>query len=240
MFYDNWLPGGPLCDRIDIASWSHFRNVSEWMVDGRWRITHSFARCHPLIAEEITQIHIFSERDEPLWNGKVNAFSIADCYEVLRYKKQKVEWHNMIWSSVIVPKHSFIAWLFIRGRLKTREFLYSRRITEAQDCGICGREPETIEHLFFGCELSNEVWRRIVVEIGIICQSGVPTRLWRHIARLCRGRSRNARKAKVLATGTIYVIWCERNRRVFQGVSADINTIVLQLKMFLNLKRSVF
>lgn len=83
LFYDRWLPEGRLCDRIDFSPWQHHRRVSQWIVEGRWKIPNSFVKCHPLIAMEIQQINISATNDSPLWTGMEKPYSIADCYNLL-------------------------------------------------------------------------------------------------------------------------------------------------------------
>lgn len=118
--------------------------------------------------------------------------------------------------------------------------MFRKGIIDVQDCVICSNEIETIGHLFFNCELSKEVSKRILEEMGINRQIGDSAREWSFIARRCKGRSKKARKTKNLVATTVYAIWCERNRRLFQNESLGNNSMVQQIKSFLNLRNNVF
>lgn len=53
-----------------------------------------------------------------LKNGK---FYTSLAYDWLRHKRDKKPWMSLIWRTYIPPKHSFIMWLAMRGRLNTKD-----------------------------------------------------------------------------------------------------------------------
>ncbi|XP_074278497.1 uncharacterized protein LOC141602085 [Silene latifolia] len=81
-----------------------------------------------------------------------------------------VTWYNCIWNSIHVPKQQFIGWLWIQGRLLTKDRLRSIGISSDTQCELCGDAAESHEHLFFGCEYS----QRCLQLVNGWCHSSIP------------------------------------------------------------------
>ena len=80
-------------------------------------------------------------------------------YEFFRPKGATVTWPKLVWHNSITPKYSFILWLGLKDRLLTREKL--RDFIEDQSCPLCNAESENIDHLFFRCQVGNQIWAEI-------------------------------------------------------------------------------
>ncbi|KAL8498535.1 hypothetical protein ACS0TY_021749 [Phlomoides rotata] len=68
---------------------------------------------------------------------------------------------SRIWNNLTPSKFSGLAWRILRCRLPTRSALKKRNIlTDGDDlsCGLCGSYEETVQHLFFECSFSYQVW----------------------------------------------------------------------------------
>ncbi|GLT97954.1 hypothetical protein SLE2022_154930 [Rubroshorea leprosula] len=76
--------------------------------------------------------------------GKSGTFSVARCYDAIRNRGLRIQWHRRAWNRTIVPRHSFVLWLAARGRLKTNEQLVRRRLT-IDACVFCGHLMENID-----------------------------------------------------------------------------------------------
>lgn len=62
--------------------------------------------------------------ENPVWSANANVkFTIRSYYDLLRFRKSKVNWDRIIWNSYNLPRHSFIMWLVVKGRLKTKQLL---------------------------------------------------------------------------------------------------------------------
>lgn len=120
LFYDKWLAGGRICDRVgSVDPWHNFRFVCEWRSGDDWCIPVSFERRFPDIAEEMKCVNMYPTHDVPVWEGHVyNVFSIQSCYNLLRAKGNPVYWHIIAWHPAVFPRYGFILWLVLRGRLK--------------------------------------------------------------------------------------------------------------------------
>ncbi|XP_074290702.1 uncharacterized protein LOC141617407 [Silene latifolia] len=88
---------------------------------------------------------------------KGHEYTIARGYEFLRSKGEPVSWAKLVWHKYTIPKHGFIGWIYQLGRLNTNDKLYRLGISEENNCYLCGRVGETIEHLFFDCDYKDDI-----------------------------------------------------------------------------------
>ena len=86
-------------------------------------------------------------------------------------------------------------------------------------CCFCLAELETIDHLFFGCDYAKEIWKQILQLCGLHRE----IRSWND--ELAWTVNRVKGKALILIVlrmtwkAFIYNIWCERNRRLHNGMA---------------------
>ena len=91
--------------------------------------------------------------------GKYKASAV---WSSIRPKHEKVSWNKLVWSSLNVPKHSFISWMAILNRLSTRDKMREWGIVIDGKCELCHNEMESRNHIFFRCSFSQEVWREVL------------------------------------------------------------------------------
>ncbi|XP_047978697.1 uncharacterized protein LOC125220584 [Salvia hispanica] len=150
-------------------------------------------------------------------------------YEWFRPRKDRRFWAKYIWKDFIPPKYSFICWLAIRGRLTTRDRITWEEIDAS--CGLCSREDENVDHLFFRCRETWKVWDNVRDWIGLRRR---PTTIKSAIKWLVRDRrpSRIVHVAERIALiATVYYIWLARNAAIMDGKRYDNVWIVFQIKI---------
>lgn len=95
--------------------------VSEWLRDFQWNIPPSFQRRYPSLVDDIKRVAPSNSPDRVRWSlTRAGQFHTASCYEHLRTKGVKVPWANIVWEKVVTPRHAFLLWLVILGRLKNQ------------------------------------------------------------------------------------------------------------------------
>lgn len=62
---------------------------------------------------------------------------------------EKKHWSKMVWAKFNTPKHSFMIWLAVQDRLKTRERLKNIGVIDITNFMLCGNQDETNNHLYF-------------------------------------------------------------------------------------------
>ncbi|XP_074298095.1 uncharacterized protein LOC141628911 [Silene latifolia] len=92
------------------------------------------------------------------WNGTLGNYTIAVGYKWLQGERARVVWFPLIWNRINVPKHLFVGWLAVQGRLLTKERMFNFGFNEDRLCDLCGIQYEDHEHLFYGCAFSRRCW----------------------------------------------------------------------------------
>lgn len=221
----------------EISAWGSQLRVAQWREGDCWHIPDSFRREFPTIAQRILAFHDFGNEDRVVWVPHASGrFSITSCYETMRHRKPKVKWNNVVWSGKSFPRHSFLMWLVVRGRIKTKMLLRRRGVILETGCCLCMVEEENYKHLFFECYFTKAVWERVLNSLQVSRQARIWPAEWRWIQRKGRGRSMKAKKLVAAAAATIYNVWEERNRRTFTNTVRTCDNICNQIVNFMKLK----
>ncbi|XP_039047469.1 uncharacterized protein LOC120187962 [Hibiscus syriacus] len=85
-------------------------------------------------------------------------------------RRDKVDWHRLIWFAAHIPKFSIIAWMVILDRLPTKDILVRFGMVTDNVCGLCGVGQESSNHLFLECSYATEVWGAILQACGLQLQ----------------------------------------------------------------------
>lgn len=161
---DNWTPQLSLYfieDNRREQDWE----VKEFIADGGWdvqrlqglvseematHITHSF---NPLVRDELT--------DAPIWMPSYDGrFSTKTAYELLRRKRQRLEWMDCIWVKGLPFKISFFQWRVWKRRLPTDDNLQRMHINVVSKCYCCEEhKQETMAHLFLTSSTTQKLWK---------------------------------------------------------------------------------
>jgi hypothetical protein len=136
---------------------------------------------------------------------------LANTYEFLRIKGTPVSWVNMVWESWCLPRHSFILWLALLGRLRTRDRLYF--VDTNASCVFCQDHEESYSHLFFAYSWTSLLWMKVKSWLRL-CR-GMSTINSAVRGLHLKGKTTVTRMKKVSLSIVVYLIWEERNRRVF-------------------------
>lgn len=108
LFYDQWMRNCRLADievlKDHISSWGRFLKVRDWWESG-WKIPSSFHRRFGSIADQIEQHRLCDDADRVKWLLSPSGnFTIASAYEQIRRRKQKVQWHRLVWHGNSTPR----------------------------------------------------------------------------------------------------------------------------------------
>ena len=126
------------------------------------------------------------------------------------------------WKGHAEAKCRFFAWLALHGKMLTADNLAIRGWPHDPVCKLCRIHPETVQHLTLDCHFTTAVREQIFAWNG---NMGVPTppggrslNVWWDdtIAALPKERRR---EASGLIIYSMWGVWKERNRRVFQNAA---------------------
>ncbi|RHN79618.1 putative reverse transcriptase zinc-binding domain-containing protein [Medicago truncatula] len=139
-----------------------------------------------------------------------------------------------IWNKEVPLKISLFAWRLLRDRLPTTDNLIKRHILllNAQLCvGGCGMMGDA-KHLFLSCDFFGKLWYGIShwLSCHIVFPEHVPDHLYQF--GTLGGFSKNNRSAfHLIWLSCVWVIWLERNARVFHQTEASINQLLDKVKL---------
>ena len=75
----------------------------------------------------------------------------------MRCTRPRDEVYSIIWQRHIPSRVSFFLWRLLHGFLATDDALCSRGFHMVSRC-VCGREDETLRHLFLDCPRTRHIW----------------------------------------------------------------------------------
>jgi hypothetical protein len=108
------------------------------------------------------------EHDQPKWVvSKDGKYSSAATWDALREKHDLVDWFQLVWFPLVIPKHSFLSWLVIKNALVTGERMLHWGFIGDTDCVFCRNGVEDRNHIFFQCGFSKRVWRASMEKCNI-------------------------------------------------------------------------
>jgi len=153
--------------------------------------------------------------------------------EVWKWVKEpgtKVSWADMVWHKHGIPKHALTTWRAMRGRLLTKTLMNKRGAKHDPTCVLCMSMEEDIEHLFWGCTFTREVWGQLLLHLQI--SPNIDTSLAREANRILhiRGKRLAAITRKWVFNAMIHECWQERNRRIFEGDRKKPGDIISAIK----------
>jgi hypothetical protein len=234
LWYDIWHPEGCLFDKFGFrtiydAGRSIGPKVSSITRDNNWYWPSARSENLVLILSRLPEISLGGE-NVPIWRSSSGKYSCSQTWEHLRPKFSVVEWHNLVWFSLAIPKHAFILWLVFRDALVTKEKLCSWGFTGSSLCLSCFACQESRDHLFFCCSFSRRVWRNIMAD----CCVYNPPIEWSSIgswsAECWKGRNLQATICKLCFGATIYHLWRHRNDLSHGNVPRSEEKLIQQIK----------
>ncbi|XP_010684440.1 uncharacterized protein LOC104898999 [Beta vulgaris subsp. vulgaris] len=175
------------------------------------------------------------EKMKPAYTGDkwLNAdakYTIKSGYKWLHPEGEKNRWHHWVWNSFNIPKHSLIAWMAMKGKLKTRDKMLKIGISREDTCALCEQDTEDGQHLFFRCPFSKRVCHGIMQWLGK--QSSATECLYTHWKKWgSYYRSKRRQKIGYAAlTSVVNEVWRARNNAIWNLKVPCPNVVVSNIK----------
>jgi len=139
-----------------------------------------------------------------------------------------------IWHQQIPSKVSVFVWRLLRNRLPTKDNLLRRRIISHEDsaCVTGCEKQETANHLFLGCDIFGLLWAQVWLWLGISSVSQVD--ITQHFTQFINmpGMPRSSTLFfRIIWFTTVWVLWKERNDRVFNNTASTALTLIEKVKL---------
>ena len=189
--------------------------------------------CRQLLDGVIAQANIL---DRWQWDPDIHeGYTIRGAYQILTTQVSSTTeaTRNLVWHNQVPLKVSIVAWRLLKDWLPTRVDLLLRSILQAEGVRCvagCGFE-ESASHLFLHCEVFELLWQYIRTWIGM---SDVdPLNISEHFLQFMHytGHSKARRSfLQLLCLLCVWLIWSERNNRVFNNIETRILRLLDQVK----------
>ena len=147
--------------------------INEYILKGRsiWQIsysqTHSWNWRKILQLRNIAQRFVENRDGVEIWKCLGRKYSAAAVWQEIRLKKEKKDWHRVLWASPSIPKHVLITWMAILNRLPTMDRLEAWGMEVVALCRLCHTGSESRDHLFFCCSYSMSIWKEVLKLCGL-------------------------------------------------------------------------
>ncbi|XP_024004030.1 uncharacterized protein LOC112081502 [Eutrema salsugineum] len=241
-WHDDWTSLGPLlhltgdagprCSGLPIDA-----SVADAIADGDWWLARSRSR-HPIISllrcclPPASPI-VSSEVDDCFkWKigptGTPKDFSSSQTWKALHPHSVYVPWNKAVWFKGRIPKHAFLCWIAARHRMLTRDRLRSWGMDVPSTCLLCNANDESLQHLFFSCPFSSEIWSTFYSAAML----NPPSDFDQCLLWLLNPTS-DANVSLILRLAfqaSLYGIWRERNARFHTATSSPVFVIVANIK----------
>ncbi|XP_021970148.1 uncharacterized protein LOC110865195 [Helianthus annuus] len=236
-WYDLWSQLGPLTNLISarVITNAGFRlndKVADVFLDTSWAWPEGWRSRFPML-DQLDNIRLNpNSTDRLCWKeGDVtHDFSSSIAWHSVRSREQEIDWVNLVWFPQCIPRHAFLMWLIMRRKLLTQDIILQWDISRRKNmnmmcCLLCYENVDSHEHLFFECSFSSKIWLMVREKAGM---ARVDPKWSSIIGWLkARGSSKSAALyvSKLLVGATAYVIWQERNARLFRNQTRPPDTI---------------
>jgi len=140
-----------------------------------------------------------------------------------------------LWLKAVPLNVNLFVWCLFMNRLPTKDNLFRRDAIDASQlmcAALCG-ELEDRDHLFFRCgDVYGRIWLLVSNWLGIdsVYKGNICTHSFQF--RSIGGFSKNSRTAfTIIWIAVIYVVWKDRNNRIFQNKSDQLVALAEKVKL---------
>lgn len=234
---DHWTPFGCLEEflspsvarRMGVPANATLREI---YLDGNWIIRSPRTDNQLQVQAYLSNLKMTEEEDTDEWTvdgTHLQKYNTGLIYGTLKNHAPLVPWFQTIWCKGGIPKHNFLAWLFVLNRCPTRDRLLGWGLTVDPICLLCNSLPESRDHMFFECSYSWEVWSRTTVK----CQVSTPRDWMGIVSYLNSARLPKSQKKLLLIAWqcAIYLLWSECNSRLHRSCFRSPEAILSSLNL---------
>lgn len=137
------------------------------------------------------------------------------------------------WNSCLPRKVNIFLWRFGLDRLPHWLNLSKHGIDiESTLCPVCNSNVETIDHIFFSCEVASEVWRMVCIWCNITDPSVPSYSDWSSWIENVTGSSIKRKRLFVIIASMFWVIWKFRNSITFNSQQLRKSDIYDSIRLF--------
>ncbi|GAU19616.1 hypothetical protein TSUD_383110 [Trifolium subterraneum] len=214
-----------------------------WGVGGeawKWR-RRLFAWEEELVAGYIARLSNVSLQtgvpDSWVWQlHNSGCYSVKSAYSYLTASEVRLNenFDKFLWLRSVPLKVNIFVWRLFLDRLPTKSNLLRRGSLGAENvyCSTMCGTTEDLNHLFFQCDVYSRLWLMILQWLGVF--TALQGELNAHSIQFS-GLGSNQKTSfiglTVIWVATLYVIWRDRNNRLFKSVLEPIEKLAEKVKL---------
>ncbi|XP_056691936.1 uncharacterized protein [Spinacia oleracea] len=141
--------------------------------------------------------------------------SIKLMYQKLSGTHAKVPWRRLTCHNQATPKSLFILWVNIWKRLPTLDRLLQWNIVSSSLCPMCQVGSESLEHMFFDCQFSAQVWQKVLKLLQFARRHVGFTDELRWVLKSCKRGGNRHKLLRMFFDESVYSLWLNRNNQVY-------------------------
>ncbi|XP_058757405.1 uncharacterized protein LOC131630662 [Vicia villosa] len=135
---------------------------------------------------------------------------------------------SIMWKSSVPLKIKIFAWRLLISRLPLKDMLVLRGMVANiidPKCPFCDIHEESLDHLFFLCQASKNIWEKVLAWIGFSSGSFWEAFLGLDDIQLKVTNSHIRNKVNVIWLANTWSLWLMRNDNVFNNVPFSFETV---------------
>uniref|UniRef100_A0A0D3BXL7 Reverse transcriptase zinc-binding domain-containing protein n=2 Tax=Brassica oleracea var. oleracea TaxID=109376 RepID=A0A0D3BXL7_BRAOL len=235
----NWIhlrvSNGLSC-RFWTDNWSSFGSMRQYLQLGTTSLgipemaTLARSESQVQVHAVLTTILLNEEEDYYEWeiDGRTTQrYSTGEVYAHLRSQGPSVPWYHIIWNKKGIPRHSFLAWLFVLDRCPTRDRIIRWGLQSSPMCLLCNSTSESRDHLYFDCPFSWGIWSVLASRCDLN-----PERDWSRVMNQLLGLNHGSPKGHLTILcwqACLYWVWSERNARLHRDVFRSSDALICKI-----------
>ncbi|GJS75177.1 ribonuclease H-like domain-containing protein [Tanacetum coccineum] len=178
----------------------------------------------PPLQEDVEDVVMWMTNENKLVN-----FYTGQVWRDFNNSIHKVPWKQLMWFSQSCPKHSFVMWIVVQGRLATQDRLSKWNPNGKFICSLCEKCADSHDHLFFSCDFSKKVCYHLIQKTNSVLPD-----MWSSIVSSMIGfgfkNSIDNITRRLMIGACVYMIWKERNARLFQNKKQTMEIVIQQIE----------
>ncbi|KAJ0824439.1 putative reverse transcriptase zinc-binding domain-containing protein [Helianthus annuus] len=181
----------------------------------------------------LSQTNLSRNSDRWVWKGENDQeFSVKEVRITLSRSIDLNEPpDNYFWNNWAAQKCSMFVWRAVKGRIPTATQLRERGVPiPSGRCRLCDNEEETPDHVLVRCREAKGVWEQIGqwVKLQTITQKETLEEILSVLDEQVWEKKKKAVHAIFLLT--TWIIWKNRNEKIFQGRNGEIYKMIEEIK----------